>query len=69
MGVMVTVMDLTSVASRDAWWQEANHSDGTDVKLYFTYLVSDPCQVYSNKQLALAGQAEAELVGVCQVVC
>jgi hypothetical protein len=69
MGVMVIVLGLTSVASRDAEWQDTNHAIDIDVKVHFKYMISDPCQVCSNKRLALAGQAEAELVGVCQVVC
>jgi len=68
-GVMVRVMGLTSVASRDAGWQNANHAVGIDVKLHIKHLISDPCQVCSNKRLAMAGQAKAEPVSVCQVVC
>lgn len=45
MGVMVIVMDLTSVASRDAGWQNANHAVGIDVKLHIKHLISDPYQV------------------------
>jgi hypothetical protein len=59
MGVMVTVMGLTPVASRDAGWQDADYVVSIDVELHFEYLISDPCQVCSNKQLTLAGQAEA----------
>jgi hypothetical protein len=49
MRVMVTVMGVTSVASRDAGWQDANHAVGIDVKLHFKFLISDPCQACSNE--------------------
>jgi hypothetical protein len=53
-------MGLTSVASRDAGWQDADYAVGIDAELHFEYLISDPCQVCSDKQMVLAGQAEAE---------
>lgn len=56
---MIIVMGLTSVASQDAVWLDTKHVVGIDVKLHFKYLTSDPCQVCSNKRLALAGQVMA----------
>ena len=68
MSVMVTVLVLTSFASQDAGWLDTKHVVSIDVKLHSKYLISDPCQVCSNKRFALAGQAMAELVRVRQVV-